>query len=117
MEWLPTAPVSDNIRDRWELPLLTGCRSGEIVAMEWSDLDPKTGAWTLSKTKTDVPRIVRLSAQANEVIQRVEPDDKYRFHQRREKIQQKVFSVAMNPIADPSYNIYSSVPISVTPGE
>jgi len=95
MKWLPTAPVSDNVRDGWELSLLTGCRSGEIVAMEWTDLDFKTGTWNLTKTKTDVPRIVQLSKQAVEVIRRVEPDGKYRFHRRREKIQQKVFSVAM----------------------
>ncbi len=47
MKWLPGSPYSRNVRDAMSLVLFTGCRSGEVVAALWRDIDLDRGVWTI----------------------------------------------------------------------
>ena len=64
LQWLPTSGMSRDVQDGLHLTLYTAARSGEVVAVQWRDVDLKTGAWTLHDTKTDAPRTIRLPRQA-----------------------------------------------------
>jgi integrase len=39
VRWLPRSPYSRTVRDALALVLFTGCRSGEVVAALWRDID------------------------------------------------------------------------------
>lgn len=69
-KWVNGGALSRTVRDALMLMLLTGCRSGEIVAMEWDELDLNAGAWQLpgSKGKTGVGRTVWLNEWAVELL-------------------------------------------------
>jgi integrase len=58
-----------DIRDGLLLYLYTGARGGEIVDFDPAAVDLKRGAWTLTETKTDTPRTIRLPAQALAVFE------------------------------------------------
>jgi len=60
----------DESRDALHLALLTGARTGEVVAMDWSAVDLKRGTWTIADTKTDAPRTIRLPRQAVAILER-----------------------------------------------
>ncbi len=68
LQWLPTSPLGQNIRDVLKLTLLTACRSGEIVCAEWKHIDLVKGTYFLKDTKTGASRTVQLSTQAIEVL-------------------------------------------------
>lgn len=51
LEGLPSAPVSRTARDAWMLTLLTGCRSGQIIAARWADVDLKRGTLAVLEQK------------------------------------------------------------------
>ncbi len=70
LAWLPTSAMSPAVRDALHLTLLTGARSGEVIAMKQADVDLAAGTWTISANKTDTPRTVRLSRQALAIVQR-----------------------------------------------
>lgn len=53
--WLPRSPYSRIVRDALALVLFTGCRSGEVVAALWRDIDFERAIWTLRETKNGEP--------------------------------------------------------------
>jgi integrase len=68
LRWLPHSPYSRTVREALLLVLLTGCRSGEIVAGRWRDIDLDRAIWTLRETKNGEPHDVTLSQQAIELL-------------------------------------------------
>ncbi|HZM47414.1 MAG TPA: tyrosine-type recombinase/integrase [Burkholderiales bacterium] len=64
LKWLPRSPYSRTVREAMSLVLLTGCRSGEVVAALWRDIDLERGVWTIRETKNGEPHDVMLSDQA-----------------------------------------------------
>ncbi|SEI96530.1 tyrosine-type recombinase/integrase [Paraburkholderia diazotrophica] len=80
LRWLPHSPYSRSVRDVVHLCLLTGCRSGEIVAARWRDIDLERGTWVLRDTKNSLPHTVMLSRQAVELLRyRRDLDDEFAF--------------------------------------
>ena len=68
LKWLPHSPYSRLVRESMMLVLLTGCRSGEIVAGRWRDIDLERGVWTMRETKNGEPHDVMLCQQAIELL-------------------------------------------------
>jgi len=68
LKWLPHSPYSRLVRESMMLVLLTGCRSGEIVAGRWRDVDLERGVWTIRETKNGEPHDVMLCQQAIELL-------------------------------------------------
>lgn len=68
LKWLPHSPYSRLVRESMTLVLLTGCRSGEIVAARWRDVDLERGVWTIRETKNGEPHDVMLCQQAIELL-------------------------------------------------
>jgi len=64
-EWLQSGACtfSNSQRIAIEIALRTGCRSGEAIAARWEDIDLDRCEWSLTDTKTNVPRTVALSSQ------------------------------------------------------
>jgi integrase len=67
---LETAPISHPIRLALQLILVTGQRKGEVITLEWADLDLKTAWWTIPahKTKNGLVHRVPLSLMALNII-------------------------------------------------
>jgi integrase len=68
LKWLPHSPYSRTVREALSLMLLTGCRSGEVVAAIWRDIDLDRGVWTIRETKNGEPHDVMLPKQAVELL-------------------------------------------------
>jgi integrase len=68
VRWLPRSPYSQTVRDALVLVLLTGCRSGEVVAAMWRDIDLERAVWTIRETKNGEPHDVMLSRQAIDLL-------------------------------------------------
>jgi integrase len=68
MKWLPHSPYSRTVREALSLVLLTGCRSGEVIAALWRDIDLDRGVWTIRETKNGEPHDVMLPHQAVELL-------------------------------------------------
>ncbi len=68
VRWLPRSPYSRTVRDALTLVLFTGCRSGEVVAALWRDIDFDRAVWTIRETKNGEPHDVMLSSQAVELL-------------------------------------------------
>lgn len=68
LRWLPHSPYSRTVREALSLVLLTGCRSGEVVAGLWRDIDLERGVWTIRETKNGEPHDVMLPQQAVELL-------------------------------------------------
>ena len=68
LKWLPHIPYSRTVREALSLVLLTGCRSGEVVAATWHDIDLDRGVWTIRETKNGEPHDVMLPHQAVELL-------------------------------------------------
>ena len=64
---LPSLGDAD-VRDALHLAILTGARTGELVAMEWPAADLERGTWTIGWSKTGLARTVRLPRQAVEIL-------------------------------------------------
>lgn len=73
--WLPESRLSDNSRLVTCLTLLTGCRSGEIVSMDWRDVDLDAGVWVLKDTKNKNTHKVFLSSSVQKILKEM-PRDK-----------------------------------------
>ena len=56
------------MRDALALVLFTGCRSGEVVAALWRDIDLERAVWTIRETKNGEPHAVMLPGQAVELL-------------------------------------------------
>lgn len=68
VRWLPRSPYSRTVRDALTLVLFTGCRSGEVVAALWRDIDFDRAVRTLRETKNGEPHDVMLPSQAVELL-------------------------------------------------
>jgi integrase len=70
LKWLPHSPYSRTVRESLKLVLLTGCRSGEVIAARWRDIDLERAVWTIreTKTKNGEPHDVMLPQQAVELL-------------------------------------------------
>ena len=64
MRWLPGSGYSVNLRNILWLALWTGCRTGEICAARWRDIDLEKGVWHIRETKNGAERYVQLPRQA-----------------------------------------------------
>jgi integrase len=54
------------------LPMLF-CRTGELRAMKWEQLDLNAGEWRYTVTKTNTAHLVPLSRQAVEILRSIQP--------------------------------------------
>jgi integrase len=63
LSWLPTANVSQAVKDALMITLYTGARSGEVVAMRWADLDIEAAEWRIpgATRKTGAAHLVFLA--------------------------------------------------------
>jgi integrase len=68
LKWLPHSPYSRTVRESLKLVLLTGCRSGEVIAACWRDADLDRGVLTIRETKNGEPHDVMLPPQAVELF-------------------------------------------------
>jgi integrase len=68
LKWLPHSPYSRLVRESLKLVLLTGCRSGEVIAARWNDIDLERAVWTIRETKNGEPHDVMLPQQAVELL-------------------------------------------------
>jgi len=68
LKWLPDSKFTPGQRDVLSFTLMTGCRTGEVCAVRWDDVELDAGVWHLKETKTGVPRDVQLSRQACEFL-------------------------------------------------
>lgn len=70
IDWLPSSPMSQTVRQVLSLMLYSGCRGGELVSMRWDDIDLDAGTWNLDseQTKTGAGRVVQLSTQAVDLL-------------------------------------------------
>ena len=97
LKWLPDSPFSPGVRDALMLVLLTGCRSGEVVAGRWRDIDLERGVWTIRETKNGEPHVVMLPHQAVELMKsRQALDDVFAFPSPRGRrhLAQKALGIA-----------------------
>ncbi len=67
-KWLPKSEISLDARHALELTLRTACRSGEIVSLPWAALNKTKTQFTLTNTKTDAPRTVRVPASVTQIF-------------------------------------------------
>ena len=97
LKWLPGSKFTPGQKGVLHFTLMTGCRTGEACAMQWTDVDLDAGVWHLKATKTGVPRDVQLSAQAVEFLtQQKKLSDDYAFPQITGKpVQQKTITERM----------------------
>ena len=68
LKWLPHSQYSRVVRESLKLVLLTGCRSGEVIAARWRDMDLERAVWTIRETKNGEPHDVMLPQQAIELL-------------------------------------------------
>nr|WP_324258844.1 tyrosine-type recombinase/integrase [Cellvibrio fontiphilus] len=68
LQWLPGSAYSTTQKNVLRFTLWTGCRTGEVCAAEWKDIDLDKKTWHLRDTKTGVERYVQLSSQAVEFL-------------------------------------------------
>jgi integrase len=62
------APYSRAVRDALALVQFTGCRSGDVVAALWRDIDLERAVWTIRETKNGEPHVVMLPRPAVEPL-------------------------------------------------
>jgi len=65
---LPGSAYSTTRKNVLRFTLWTGCRTGEVCAAEWKDIDLDKKTWHLRDTKTGVERHVQLPNQAVEFL-------------------------------------------------
>jgi integrase len=100
-----------------QLVLLTGCRSGEIVAGRWRDIDLERGIWTQRNPKNDEPCDVMLSRQAVQLLKyRRGMDETFVFpspHKKGKHVQQKALGLAQYTARQPGEKRPAEDPIEV----
>ncbi len=82
MKWLPQSNFGRKIQNIFLLTLFTGCRTGEICAITWDDIDFKGKTIFLKETKTGASRYVQLSSQAVDLLKSMNQSNKYVFQVR-----------------------------------
>lgn len=92
LAWLPSSAYTNVVKNVFRLTLWTGCRTGEVCAMAWDDVDLEKGTVHLRETKTGIERHVQLPDQAVTYLKSMRMNsDKYLFPSQVTKlpIQQK----------------------------
>lgn len=64
LQWLPGSCFTPTQKNIMHFTIWTGCRTGEVCAAEWNDVDLDVGTWHLKDTKTGIERHVQLPIQA-----------------------------------------------------
>jgi len=70
---------NDTMRDYFLLSLLTGARRSNVLAMQWKDVNLKSGEWYIKETKNGIPQTVTLSPEALDVLRRRKPTEPTTF--------------------------------------
>jgi integrase len=85
--WNELENQTTHVREVLRLVLLTGQRPGEVMAMEWSELDLPKSLWTIpgTKTKNRLSNVVPLSPQALRVLERHRKNYENRLEKRRKR--------------------------------
>ncbi|ATM79273.1 integrase [Serratia fonticola] len=84
LDWLPNSSFPPNVKNVLRLTLLTGCRTGEICALAWENVDLQKGTIHLKETKTGSERHVQLSKQAIDFLKSLrDSSTHYLFTSRR----------------------------------
>ncbi|CAI0803475.1 tyrosine-type recombinase/integrase [Serratia fonticola] len=84
LDWLPNSSFPPNVKNVLWLTLLTGCRTGEICALAWENVDLQKGTIHLKETKTGSERHVQLSKQAIDFLKSLrDSSTHYLFTSRR----------------------------------
>lgn len=95
LRWLPGSGFSTTQKNVLRFSLWTGCRTGEVCAAEWADIDLDRAVWHLRESKNGAERYVQLSVQAVRFLHNLKlTTDLYPFPSTRTKkpIQQKSLS-------------------------
>ncbi|HCE1502946.1 TPA: tyrosine-type recombinase/integrase [Vibrio parahaemolyticus] len=97
LNWLPISGFSQNQKGILRLTLWTGCRTGEVCSLAWSDVNLNNKTLFLRETKTGLVRHVMLSNQAAEWLQnkyqkRDKNDYVFQSQRTRRPVQQKHLS-------------------------
>jgi integrase len=84
LKWLPGSGFSMSQKQIFKLTLWTGCRTGEVCAAEWQDINLDEGTWHIRAPKNDADRHVQLPRQAVEFLEQHRlVTDKYLFASER----------------------------------
>jgi integrase len=76
LSWLPTSAYRSNHKSILKLTLWTGCRTGEICAIKFKDIDLDNSTLHIRETKTGAERYVQLPSQAIEFLKTFKPENK-----------------------------------------
>jgi integrase len=71
LQWLPGSSFTPTQKNIFRFTLWTACRTGEICAAEWDDIDLNKAIWHLKATKTEVERYVQLPQQAVDFLRQL----------------------------------------------
>ena len=63
-KWLPGSGFSKTQKNVLRFTLWTGCRTGEVCAAQWRDIDLENKTWHMRDSKNGAERYVQLSHQA-----------------------------------------------------
>jgi len=72
--WLPSSKITPKIKNVLMLMLLTGCRGGEVVAMEWKNIDFESLEIFLPTTKNKRSHRVFMSTQVRGLLNSISED-------------------------------------------
>lgn len=75
LAWLPHSKLSLAAKNILKLILLTGCRGGEVVSLEWKNIDFERRECHLPKTKNGLSHTIYLSQQAELLLSKIEKND------------------------------------------
>ncbi len=64
---------NDAMKDYFLISLLTGARRSNVLAMQWKDVNLKSGEWYIKETKNRVPQTITLSPEALDVLRNRKP--------------------------------------------
>ncbi len=64
------AEHNDIFKDYIYISLLTGARKGNVMSMNWKDINLENQTWRLEETKNGEPQTIHLSDQAIEILNR-----------------------------------------------
>lgn len=68
LSWLPGSVFTPTQKNVIRFTLWTACRTGEVCAASWSDIDLKSKTWHLKSDKTGIERYIQLPSQAVEFL-------------------------------------------------
>lgn len=84
LKWLPESGFSTSQKHIFNLTLWTGCRTGEVCAAEWRDINLDEGTWHIRTPKNDADRHVQLPRQAVDFLKQLRlATDEYLFASER----------------------------------